>query len=82
MSDSEKAQLRSLFNSYDTINERLEAAKEEVTRITAERSQVLENILDAAGPGPYNRGGRILKIVRRGDTLFFRGKGDKESIEV
>lgn len=82
MSDSEKDQLRKLFEDYEKKQDILDAAKAKVEEAMSARSIILQSIIDLAGPGPYNRGGQVMKIVKRGDTLFFRGRGEKEVIEV
>lgn len=82
MSQDEKQALRSLFEEYDVAEEALRVAKERVEYEMEQRSKVLQKIMDAAGPGPYNRGGNLLKIVKRGSTLFFRGKGQSDAIDI
>lgn len=82
MSDQEISKLRSLFAEYDKRETKLALAKEAVENAMIARSEVLSDILDAGGPGPYNRNGRQLKIVKRGETLFLRGKGEHEGIDL
>lgn len=82
MSQSEKEALRNLFTQYEEKEDALNAAKSEVERCMNERSEVLQEIRDGFGEGPYNWNGNVVKIIKRGNTLFFRGKGQKEVIEV
>lgn len=82
MSQDEKQALRDLFAQYDVVERELQLAKEKVEIVMEDRSAVLQKIMDAAGPGPYNRGGNLLKIVKRGSTLFFRGKGQSDAIDI
>ena len=78
----EKQALRSLFEEYDVAEENLRIAKEKVDLAMEERSAILQKIVDLAGHGPYNRNGTLLKIVKRGSTLFFRGKGQSDAIDI
>lgn len=82
MSQDEKQALRSLFEEYDVAENDLAMAKAMVEKEMDKRSAVLQKIMDAAGPGPYNRNGALLKIVKRGNTLFFRGKGQSDAIDI
>jgi hypothetical protein len=82
MSESEKDALRQLFIQYDEKEQALELAKSEVEKCMEERSEILQEIKDGFGEGPYNWKGNVVKIVKRGSTLFFRGKGQKDVIEV
>lgn len=82
MSQDDKQVLRGLFAEYDVAEEALRVAKERVEFEMEQRSAVLQKIMDTAGPGPYNRNGALLKIVKRGNTLFFRGKGQSDAIDI
>ncbi len=82
VSQSEKDALRLLFTQYDEKEQALLLAKAEVEKCTNERSEILQEIKDGFGEGPYNWKGNVVKIIKRGSTLFFRGKGQKDVIEV
>lgn len=82
MSQSEKDTLRQLFILYEEKEDALNAAKLEVERCMDARSEVLQEIRDQFGEGPFSWKGNTVKIIKRGNTLFFRGKGQKEVIEV
>lgn len=82
MEQDDRQILRDLFAEYDVAEQELALAKEKVEVAMEERSKVLQKIMDAGGPGPYNRNGALLKIVKRGSTLFFRGKGQSDAIEI
>lgn len=81
-SDQDKQELKNLFAAYQETEEALALAKQEVERAMCARSKVLQRIENHSGPGPYNFNGSIVKIVHRGDTLFFRGKGQSDVIAI
>lgn len=82
MSDEMKKELKALFAQYRDAEDELAAAKKAVEAAMQNRSEILARIEDHSGPGPYNFDGNVVKIVHRGDTLFFRGKGQSDVIAV
>lgn len=80
---SEKEQLRKLFEQYNIKQQELDHAKTLTNKATEERSEILQAMIDLRGAGPYTVDGQYYgKIVKRGSTLFFRGKGEKETVEL
>lgn len=80
---SEKEQLRKLFEQYNIKQQELDNAKTLTNKATEERSGILQAMIDLRGAGPYTVDGQYYgKIVKRGSTLFFRGKGEKETVEL
>lgn len=78
----DKAALKALFAAYDKADERVEALKAEGEKAVEIRSKACKAIHDAAGKGPFGFKGDTVKIVARGDTFFFRGKSNKDVLEI
>ena len=77
-----KETLKKLFLDYEKADQTVEAAKRSVDEKTDKRSKVVQAIFDEAGPGPFAFKGDQLKIVKRDDTFFFRGKSKSDVIEI
>ena len=81
MSKDQIKNLKSLFAAYDAKEAELQQAKAEVEKAQQARSEVIQAIVDASdGKKKFDRGGKVLTVVRRGETLFFRGTSDNEEI--
>ena len=78
----DKAALKALFAAYDKADEAVEKLKADVEKAVSVRSVACKAIHDAAGKGPFGFKGDTVKIVARGDTFFFRGKNNKEVVEI
>lgn len=83
-----KDDVKKLFIQVDSLNEKLTKATKVVTDLEDQKSALVKTIAEVAGKGPFLRGGKTLKIVKRerkdedenviGETWFFRGESEKE----
>jgi hypothetical protein len=79
-----KSELQALFTHYDNADAEFKASQEVTIEKKKKRSEAIQAIIDhSEGKTIFNRNGRKLTAVRRGDTLYFRGAGEgKEEVEV
>lgn len=81
MSEDQKANISQLFSEYDQYSAKLREAEAEVERLTGMRSEVVKKIGGIIAPRKkLERGGKLLTIVQRGETAFFRGAGEDPGI--
>lgn len=73
---------KTLLDKYEVANGEVEAAAEKLKEAKTKSSNILKELSDKVGQGPYKHKGVMLgKIVARKDSLFFRGKISDSVIE-
>ena len=79
MSKDEK---RIIFEEYVVIEEEFEAIKRSTNRIVKQRSDLIQKLFEAYGPGPYKFRGIWYTVSKRTnkmtleDTYFFKSPSD------
>lgn len=67
-----------MFETYSEIEEEFEAIKRSTARVVKKRSEIVEKIFNAHGPGPYKWRGVYYTVSKRTnkmtmeDTYFFK----------
>lgn len=67
------AKVEILFTNYKKADNDLAKAKEALEAASVARSAAVKAILDQLGAGPWEVGGKQVKIVNKGGSYFFRG---------
>lgn len=72
--------LPDLFREYAAQDTSVANAKAALEAQLASRSEVVREIFNTNGKGPFRYRGSELTIVQRGETFYFRGKTDKSAV--
>lgn len=77
-----KAQKVALFERYSKANQALQDAKDKVASLTAARSEVVGEIAEKMGKGPFRYEGQELDVACRNGTYYFRSRGERETEDI
>lgn len=67
-----------LFEQYEKHDADVKAAEAKVNAATVKRSEIVKQISEKVGKGPFKWKGEELSISKRGEKFFFRGRGTHE----
>lgn len=73
-----KEEKTKLFEAYEKHDAEIKAAEAKVNSATVKRSEVVKQISEKVGKGPFKWKGEELSISKRGEKFFFRGRGTHE----
>jgi hypothetical protein len=71
-------QAKDLFTRYDMTTGQCRELEELVKQKSYECSELVKEISEKLGRGPFEWKGSRLLVMRRGETFFFRTEGSKE----
>ena len=73
-----KEEKTKLFEAYEKHDAEVKAAEAKVKTATDKRSEVVKQISDKVGKGPFKWKGEELSVSKRGEKFFFRGRGTRD----
>lgn len=74
-----KEQKRQLFYDYDTACAAIDTAQELVVAAIERRRQVVQQIAERVGKGPFTWQGERLTVASRNGVYFFRGQRHRDT---
>lgn len=73
---------RALFKAYEDAAGAKAKAEKTLQEASKKQTEAVKAIFEKCGKGPFKWKGKVITVVKKGDTYFFRGPKEREAEEI